>query len=96
MRKGEDNMKKRILIYIIVAIIFAILFIPIPKTLDDGGTKVYTALTYKYIKWNRYVDESKTRIFKHSRIYVFGSLKKSIDELYEDEIELYNSQFICG
>lgn len=88
--------KKRKIFLIICVIILLILFIPIPKTLDDGGTKVYSALAYKYVKWNRYVDESKTRVFQHSRIYVFGSLKKSIDELYEQEIELYNSQFICG
>ena len=89
-------MKKKIIIYIIIAVILLVLFVPIPKTLDDGGTKVYSALAYKYIKWNRYVDESKTRIFQHSRIYVFGSLNKTIDELYEQEIELYNNQFICG
>ena len=89
-------MKKKIIIYIIIAVILLVLFVPVPKTLDDGGTKVYSALTYKYIKWNRYVDESKTRVFQHSRIYVFGSLNKTIDELYEQEIELYNNQFICG
>ena len=89
-------MKKKIIIYIIIAVILLVLFVPIPKTLDDGGTKVYSALAYKYIKWNRYVDESKTRVFQHSRIYVFGSLNKTIDELYEQEIELYNNQFICG
>ena len=88
--------KKRKIFLIICVIILLILFVPVPKTLDDGGTKVYSALAYKYVKWNRYVDESKTRVFQHSRIYVFGSLEKSIDELYEQEIELYNSQFICG
>ena len=77
---------KRKIFLIVYAIILAILFIPIPKVLDDGGTVVFSALTYKIVKWNRYADASQTRVYKFTRMYVFDSLSKSIDELWEEEM----------
>ena len=47
---------------------------------------VFSALTYKIVKWNRYADASQTRVYKFTRMYVFDSLSKSIDELWEEEM----------
>ena len=55
--------KKNKIILIIIAIII-VLIIPIKTTLDDGGTVVYNALTYKVINWHEenitYIEGYKT------------------------------------
>ncbi len=48
-------MKKKIWVPIAVVVaVLLVLFLPIPqKSLDDGGTREYIALTYKIIDWNK-------------------------------------------
>ena len=87
---------KRKILLIIYAIVLAILFVPIPKVLDDGGTVVFSALTYKIVKWNRYVDDCKTRVYKYTRMYVFDSMNKSIDELWEEEMRYFRNSIGVG
>ena len=79
-------MKKRTKILIIIAIILAILFMPIPSGVyRDGGTKAYTALTYKIVEWKRLVGKYNNKYEKTS-IYFFPDNFKSIDELWECEL----------
>lgn len=81
-------MKKKIWIPIAVIVLLSILFLPIPTgTYNDGGTKTYTALTYKIVYWNRIYDDSE---YNKTKIYYFPNNFKSIDSLFaleEDEIE---------
>lgn len=74
-------MKKRLKYWIFAAmLLFAILFVPIPKSAArDGGSREYTALTYKIVDWNRIVGK-----YKHTgtRIYWFPNNFKSIDALW--------------
>ena len=73
-------MKKKIAIILIILI----LFVPIPGgPYKDGGTKTYTALTYKVVVWNR-LDEAESVVHKTS-IHFFPDNFKSIDELWELE-----------
>lgn len=47
-------MKKKIWIPIVIVALLAILVTPIPTGVyNDGGTREYTALTYKVVDWNR-------------------------------------------
>lgn len=47
-------MKKKVWIPIVIVVLLAILVIPIPTGVyKDGGTREYTALTYKVVDWNR-------------------------------------------
>lgn len=47
-------MKKLMIKIAVTVIILLILFIPIPHgTYKDGGTKDYSALTYRVVVWNR-------------------------------------------
>ena len=76
-------MKKKIWIPIVALVaLAAILFVPIPTgTLNDGGTKVYSALTYKIVDWHRmYNDE----IYDETRVYFGADAWRSVDELFED------------
>ncbi len=76
-------MKKRIWIPILVVAILAILFIPIPTGVyKDGGTREYTALTYKIVDWNRNSDNIS---YDKTRVYFFPNNFKTIDELGEYE-----------
>lgn len=81
-------MKKKIWIPIVVFISLAILFIPIPTGVyKDGGTREYTALTYKIVDWNRLTGDS---IYDKTKVYFFPYNFKSIDGLWyyeKDEIE---------
>lgn len=53
-------MKKKT--WIVLIILLLILFIPIPSgTYKDGGTRVYTALTYKIVKWKRLIDADEVK-----------------------------------
>ena len=89
-------MKKKIWIPILVVVILAILFVPIPSgTYKDGGTREYTALTYKIVDWNRLTDDTT---YDETKVYFFPNNFKSIDDLWyyeEDEVELtFNAKIL--
>ena len=81
-------MKKKIWIPIVILIFLAILFLPIPTGVyKDGGTREYTALTYKIVDWNRLTGDS---IYDKTKVYFFPYNFKSIDGLWyyeKDEAE---------
>lgn len=82
-------MKKKVWIPVVIAVVLiAILTIPIPSGVyKDGGTREYTALTYKIVDWNRLTGDS---IYDKTKVYFFPYNFKSIDSLWyyeEDEIE---------
>ena len=87
-------MKKKIIIpVIIVIVLLLVLFLPIPQgSYDDGGTREYTALTYKIVKWNKLVtvynedgDMERIDTYTNTSVYWFPDNYKSIDELWEME-----------
>lgn len=79
-------MKKKVILCVIAAVaLLAVLFTPIPGgTYKDGGTKAYSALTYKIVDWNRI---SPDGTYEATRVYWFPDNFKSIDELwvYEEQ-----------
>ena len=60
---------------VVLAVLLAVFFLPIPRgTLDDGGTRVYAALTYTIVVWNKLVavaGETGTDSFLYNRTSVF-------------------------
>ncbi len=88
-------MKKRLKYWIIAAVLlFAILFVPIPKSAArDGGSREYTALTYKIVDWNRIVGK-----YKHTdtSIYWFPNNFKSIDKLWALEEDTLIKDFTAA
>lgn len=88
-------MKKSTAILLIIAAILLLLFLPIPRgTLCDGGTRVYAALTYKIIVWNRIQAEPEgdgdPGFYHNTSVYFFPENRLSIDELWEIEQERAN------
>lgn len=86
-------MRKR-LFKIIIIIILLVLFLPIPSDVyKDGGTRAFTALTYKIVKWCRLTEMTeadceyvKDGCYQKTSVYWFpDNFTKSIDELYEIE-----------
>ena len=76
-------MKKKAVIILIIVSLVAVLFTPIPtEVYKDGGTRVYSALTYKIVDWNRFAGEST---YSKTRVYFFPTNFKSIDALWELE-----------
>ena len=74
-------MKKAITIA--AAVILILLVIPIPTGVyKDGGTRTYTALTYKIVAWNHMYEEG---IYKKTKIYPFPMNFWSLDRLAERE-----------
>lgn len=66
-----------------VLIVLAVLFVPIPRAAyDDGGTREYTALTYKIVKWNRIHADG---VYDKTDVYFFGDRYKSVDELWAEK-----------
>lgn len=77
-------MKKRLIITLLVLII--ILIIPIPTgTARDGGTKTYTALTYKIVDWNHFYGDGE--VFDETKVYFFPDNFASLDDLIERELK---------
>lgn len=76
-----------------VVIILLILFLPIRTGLcKDGGTRVYSALTYKVVVWNRLLEETKEdgsagelQTYHKTSVFWFPDNRKSIDELWRIE-----------
>ena len=62
------------------AVLLIGLFIPVPKTYADG-TKSYSAVAYKIVKWNR--PFYKNLMFTQKEVYKFPHSLKSVDELWE-------------
>lgn len=77
--------KKRIIgVAVAVAVLLLILFLPIQTAFcNDGGTRIYSALTYTVVVWNR-IQESPVAYHKTS-VFWFPENRKSIDELWEIE-----------
>ena len=78
-------MKKRtkILLVLLAIVLLLVFFFPIPLgTFLDGGTKIYIALTYEIVSWNRFTEDG---MYKATRIYWFPDYPKSLDELFEIE-----------
>ena len=89
-------MKKKIWIPILVVVILAVLFVPIPTGVyRDGGTREYTALTYKIVDWNRLTDGNA---YDKTKLYLFPYNFKSIDSLWyyeESEVEYsFNAEIL--
>lgn len=82
--------KKIVIISIVMIAILAILFVPIPTgQMKDGGTKTYSALTYKIVKWHRLIEPTETDdnpIYENVAIYWFPDNMKTYEELWEIEI----------
>lgn len=61
-----------------------ILAVPIPTgRYKDGGTREYTALTYKIVRWNRLTGADGT--YSKTKVYFFPDNFKSIDSLWDKE-----------
>ena len=77
-------MKKKIFFTVIVVnSLLAILFFPIPTgTLNDGGTRVYSALTYKIVVWNRTTDDG---IYENTKVYFGEARFQDINGLWDEE-----------
>ncbi len=79
-------MKKKIWILIVTGLVLlAILFVPIPTGVcRDGGTRSYTALTYKVVDWNHLMTDG---VYDKTIVYWFPNNFKSIDALWDLEKE---------
>ena len=72
-------MKKKFWI-VAAALFLAVLFVPFPKgPYKDGGTREYTALTYKIVDWNRLTADGP---YQATRVYWFPDNFQSIDRLW--------------
>lgn len=68
---------------IVLALVLNTLVIPIPEgTAKDGGTKVYSALTYKIVDWNRLTSDG---VYDQTRVYWFPDNFQSLNALWERE-----------
>lgn len=85
-------MKKRKWLLPFCVVVGILLFVPIPTgKYKDGGTREYTALTYKIVDWNRLNGDT---IYDKTKVYFFPNNFKSIDSLwYMEENRFKESGF---
>ena len=97
---GMATMKRTIMIIGIVAVLLlSVLFVPIYQGIyDDGGTRVYRALTYKLVVWNAFYkcgDNNGNFVsgkYQRTSVLWFSDANKSLDELWK--IEMKRSDFL--
>ncbi len=76
-------MKKNWWLVLLAAVVLAVLFVPVPGGIyKDGGTREFTALTYKVVAWNRLTPYGN---YTATKSYWFPQNFKSIDELWKIE-----------
>lgn len=94
MKKRSTEMKKLAWISAaVVLLLLAVLLVPIPTAkYDDGGTREYTALTYRLVKWNRM---TAGEVYKNTRVYFGSDRGKSIDELWQTELSKAGKSFLA-
>lgn len=84
-------MKKKLWIPIVIVILLAALTVPIPLGVcDDGGTRVYAALTYKVVLWKRPLGNGT---YEKTRVYPFPNNFRSLDRLWEAESAELTDEF---
>ena len=85
-------MKKKLWLIILIAVL-VVLALPIPTgTYKDGGTREYTALTYKIVDWHRMTGDT---IYDETRVYFFPYNFKSIDGLWYYEADNVEHTFVA-
>ena len=87
-------MKKKVWIWVLAGVLLlAVLFTPIPTgTYKDGGTREYTALTYKIVDWNRLTGGGT---YDKTKVYFFPYNFKSIDSLWYLEENYVEFTFVA-
>ena len=87
-------MAKKILFLILATVLLlAVLFVPIPKSPSrDGGTREYSALTYKIVDWNKLTTDG---VYDATKFYWFPNNFKSIDELWTYEEQEVIHKFVA-
>ena len=81
--REKKKLSKKIWIPMVILVLLAVLFVPVPSGVyKDGGTRAYTALTYKVVKWRRLVGIGR---YENTSVYFFPNNFKSIDDLWELE-----------
>ena len=90
----KDRLKKaKVIVPICIAVILLLLFLPIPTGVyDDGGTREYSALTYKIVVWNKFLAEvngdgsvGDFYTYHKTSVFWFPDNYKSIDDLWKME-----------
>lgn len=81
--------KKLTIVCVVILLIAAVLFLPIPRgTYDDGGTRTYAALTYKIVVWNKLIaveGTSEVTTYHKVSVFWFPNNLRSIDKLWQLE-----------
>jgi uncharacterized membrane protein YvbJ len=78
--------KKTKIIIASLLILVLLLFVPIPTgRYKDGGTRMYTALTYKIVKWQ--VLDDKGDRYENTSVFMYPDNFKSYEELWAIEKE---------
>lgn len=81
---GKKKLSKKHWILLGALVLLVVLFVPFPVAYKDGGTQIYSALTYKVVKWNRILDYEEEN-YKATRVYFFPKSFRSYDALWELE-----------
>ncbi len=75
-------MKKKKLTIALIVLAVILVFPVYTGTFKDGGTKTFSALTYKIVSWNRLTDSGT---YSQNRVYLFPHNFRSIGSLWAME-----------
>lgn len=77
--------KTKIFFASLVLLVILLLFVPVSTGVyKDGGTRTYTALTYKIVKWQVLVDAETT--YESTSVFWYPDNFKSYEELWDIEM----------
>lgn len=84
-------MKKALIIVLSIVLLLAILIVPLPSNPHKDDTTVYTALTYRVVKWKKYTDSYKP--YENTRIYFIPKNFTSLDTLWQKEMDSWDGDW---
>ena len=86
-------MKKKLILWLLFAAALLVLFLPVPSgTYKDGGTRTYSALTYKIVCWNRITADLQ---YQKVKVYTLADRFKSLDQLWNQEMHYAARRVLC-
>ncbi len=80
--------RSKIVLTVVAVVLLLVLTVPIPTGIArDGGTRTYTALSYKIVVWNHFYENDEGVILKYqkTRVYLYPQSRLSLDELFDSE-----------
>lgn len=89
-KNRSRRLKNKIIALVcVLSVIILVIFLPTSTTLHLDGTREYQSLTYRIVKWNRFLNDENS--YTKTSVYFMTNIQKDIEQLWRKEkINIYH------